>query len=156
MRIKVSLYIWQLMIIDESTLCTATCIRGVHRVHSCTCRNIDVYINKPLFNTVACLALAEFDEPKRSTLVMFGVLTIAVTIYQDRFGYGVYSGPIGTAVLVITVKWVSNATRQHIGHIRILDSRYICQKHISKIKVDYGLVLIFSDLWNSFIFHKSK
>lgn len=51
-------------------------------------------------------ALAEFDEPKRSTFVMFGVLTIAVRIYHDRWGYGVYSGPIGTAVLAITVKWV--------------------------------------------------
>lgn len=37
---------------------------------------------------------------------MFGVLTIAVRIYHDRWGYGVYSGPIGTAVLVITMKWV--------------------------------------------------
>ncbi|NXS13970.1 MYMK protein, partial [Neodrepanis coruscans] len=51
-------------------------------------------------------ALAEFDEPKRSTFIMFGVLTIAVRIYHDRWGYGVYSGPIGTAVLVITVKWL--------------------------------------------------
>ncbi|XP_070614319.1 protein myomaker [Erythrolamprus reginae] len=55
---------------------------------------------------VSLIALAEFDEPKRSTLVMFGVLTIAVRIYQDRWGYGVYSGPIGTAVLIITVKWL--------------------------------------------------
>ncbi|ETE63041.1 Transmembrane protein 8C, partial [Ophiophagus hannah] len=55
---------------------------------------------------VSLIALAEFDEPKRSTLVMFGVLTIAVRIYHDRWGYGVYSGPIGTAVLVITVKWL--------------------------------------------------
>ncbi|XP_034283100.1 protein myomaker isoform X2 [Pantherophis guttatus] len=54
---------------------------------------------------VSLIALAEFDEPKRSTLVMFGALTIAVRIYHDRWGYGVYSGPIGTAVLVITVKW---------------------------------------------------
>lgn len=54
-------------------------------------------------------ALAEFDEPKRSTFIMFGVLTIAVRIYHDRWGYGVYSGPIGTAVLVITVKWVRGA-----------------------------------------------
>ncbi|EOB05981.1 Transmembrane protein ENSP00000339174, partial [Anas platyrhynchos] len=46
------------------------------------------------------------DEPKRSTFVMFGVLTIAVRIYHDRWGYGVYSGPIGTAVLAITVKWL--------------------------------------------------
>lgn len=51
-------------------------------------------------------ALAEFDEPKRSTFIMFGVLTIAVRTYHDRWGYGIYSGPIGTAVLVITVKWV--------------------------------------------------
>lgn len=56
-------------------------------------------------------ALAEFDEPKRSTFIMFGVLTIAVRIYHDRWGYGVYSGPIGTAVLTITVKWV----RSQIG-----------------------------------------
>ncbi|XP_053940180.1 protein myomaker isoform X1 [Cuculus canorus] len=55
---------------------------------------------------VSLMALAEFDEPKRSTFVMFGVLTIAVRIYHDRWGYGVYSGPIGTAVLVITVKWL--------------------------------------------------
>ncbi|XP_042335792.1 protein myomaker [Sceloporus undulatus] len=55
---------------------------------------------------VSLIALAEFDEPKRSTFVMFGVLTIAVRIYHDRWGYGVYSGPIGTAVLMITVKWL--------------------------------------------------
>nr|XP_038044041.1 protein myomaker isoform X3 [Anas platyrhynchos] len=55
---------------------------------------------------VSLMALAEFDEPKRSTFVMFGVLTIAVRIYHDRWGYGVYSGPIGTAVLAITVKWL--------------------------------------------------
>ncbi|XP_005990668.1 protein myomaker [Latimeria chalumnae] len=55
---------------------------------------------------VTLIALAEFDEPKRSTLVIFGVLTIAVRIYQDRWGYGVYSGPIGTAVFIITVKWL--------------------------------------------------
>lgn len=39
---------------------------------------------------------------------MFGVLTIAVRIYQDRWGYGIYSGPIGSAVFIITVKWVSD------------------------------------------------
>ncbi|KAI1900475.1 hypothetical protein AGOR_G00050320 [Albula goreensis] len=55
---------------------------------------------------VTLLALGDFDEPKRSTLTMFGILTTAVRIYQDRWGYGVYSGPIGTAVLMITVKWV--------------------------------------------------
>ncbi|XP_012686061.1 protein myomaker [Clupea harengus] len=55
---------------------------------------------------VTLLALGDFDEPKRSTLNMFGVLTTAVRIYQDRLGYGVYSGPIGTAVLLITVKWL--------------------------------------------------
>ncbi|KAL2091841.1 hypothetical protein ACEWY4_011639 [Coilia grayii] len=55
---------------------------------------------------VTLLALGDFDEPKRSTLNMFGVLTCAVRIYQDRLGYGVYSGPIGTAVLMITVKWL--------------------------------------------------
>ncbi|XP_053414351.1 protein myomaker [Nycticebus coucang] len=55
---------------------------------------------------VSLMALADFDEPKRSTLVMFGVLTIAVRIYHDRGGYGVYSGPIGTAVLIIAAKWL--------------------------------------------------
>ncbi|XP_062938667.1 protein myomaker isoform X1 [Cynocephalus volans] len=55
---------------------------------------------------VSLMALADFDEPQRSTLVMFGVLTIAVRIYQDRWGYGVYSGPIGTAVLIIAAKWL--------------------------------------------------
>uniref|UniRef100_A0A8C3W6A0 Myomaker, myoblast fusion factor n=1 Tax=Catagonus wagneri TaxID=51154 RepID=A0A8C3W6A0_9CETA len=55
---------------------------------------------------VSLMALADFDEPKRSTFVMFGVLTIAVRIYHDRRGYGVYSGPIGTAVLVIAAKWL--------------------------------------------------
>lgn len=57
-------------------------------------------------------ALGDFDEPKRSSLTMFGVLTAAVRIYQDRLGYGIYSGPIGTAVFMITVKWVS------LRHIR--------------------------------------
>lgn len=67
-----------------------------------------------------CLAaLAEFDEPKRSTFVMFGVLTIAVRIYHDRWGYGVYSGPIGTAVLVITVKWVSKKPAGHFTWAKI-------------------------------------
>ncbi|XP_073397510.1 protein myomaker [Dendrobates tinctorius] len=56
---------------------------------------------------VSLIALGDFDEPKRSTVVMFGVLTIAVRIYQDRLGYGVYSGPIGTAVLMISVKWLT-------------------------------------------------
>lgn len=51
-------------------------------------------------------ALGDFDEPQRSSLTMFGVLTIAVRIYQDRWGYGIYSGPIGSAVFIITVKWV--------------------------------------------------
>ncbi|XP_005871864.1 PREDICTED: protein myomaker, partial [Myotis brandtii] len=54
----------------------------------------------------SCAALADFDEPKRSTFVMFGVLTIAVRVYHDRWGYGVYSGPIGTAVLIIAAKWL--------------------------------------------------
>lgn len=54
-------------------------------------------------------ALADFDEPKRSTFVMFGVLTIAVRTYHDRWGYGVYSGPIGAAVLIIATKWVRTA-----------------------------------------------
>lgn len=52
-------------------------------------------------------ALGDFDEPQRSSITMFGVLTIAVRIYQDRWGYGIYSGPIGSAVFIITVKWVS-------------------------------------------------
>lgn len=40
---------------------------------------------------------------------MFGVLTIAVRVYHDRRGYGVYSGPIGTAILIIAAKWVRAA-----------------------------------------------
>ncbi|XP_067867934.1 protein myomaker [Heterodontus francisci] len=55
---------------------------------------------------VTLIALAEFEEPKRSTLVIFGVLTLSVRIYQDRWGYGVFSGPIGTAVFIITVKFL--------------------------------------------------
>ncbi|XP_043914781.1 protein myomaker [Protopterus annectens] len=55
---------------------------------------------------VSLMALAEFEEPLRSSFMMFGVLTIAVRIYQNRSGYGIYSGPIGTAVLIITVKWL--------------------------------------------------
>lgn len=61
-------------------------------------------------------ALGDFEEPKRSTLTMFGVLTSAVRIYQDRWGYGIYSGPIGTAVLMITVKWV----RERKEHLQML------------------------------------
>lgn len=60
-------------------------------------------------------ALADFDEPKRSTFVMFGVLTIAVRIYHDRWGYGVYSGPIGTAVLIIAAKWVRTVQASTVG-----------------------------------------
>lgn len=56
---------------------------------------------------VSIEALGDFDEPQRSSMTMFGVLTIAVRIYQDRWGYGIYSGPIGSAVFIITVKWVS-------------------------------------------------
>ncbi|KAM5329634.1 protein myomaker [Glossophaga mutica] len=55
---------------------------------------------------VSLMALADLDEPRRSTLVMFGALTIAVRIYQDRQGHGVYSGPVGTAVLIIAAKWL--------------------------------------------------
>ncbi|XP_014861313.1 PREDICTED: protein myomaker isoform X3 [Poecilia mexicana] len=55
---------------------------------------------------VTLVALGDFDEPQRSTISMFGVLTIAVRIYQDRWGYGIYSGPIGSAVFIITIKWL--------------------------------------------------
>ncbi|XP_033829203.1 protein myomaker [Periophthalmus magnuspinnatus] len=55
---------------------------------------------------VTLIALGEFEEPQRSSITMFGVLTIAVRIYQDRLGYGVYSGPIGSAVFILTVKWL--------------------------------------------------
>ncbi|KAJ8006062.1 hypothetical protein DPEC_G00124360 [Dallia pectoralis] len=55
---------------------------------------------------VTLIALGDFDEPRRSTLTMFGILTCAVRIYQDRWGYGIYSGPIGSAVFIITVKWL--------------------------------------------------
>uniref|UniRef100_A0A4W5QPU1 Myomaker, myoblast fusion factor n=1 Tax=Hucho hucho TaxID=62062 RepID=A0A4W5QPU1_9TELE len=43
-------------------------------------------------------------ECKHSTLTMFGVLTCAVGIYQDRWAYGIYSGPVGSAVFIITVR----------------------------------------------------
>ncbi|XP_062237286.1 protein myomaker [Platichthys flesus] len=55
---------------------------------------------------VTLIALGDFDEPQRSSITMFGVLTTAVRIYQDRWGYGIYSGPIGSAVFIITVKWL--------------------------------------------------
>ncbi|GAB1286131.1 Protein myomaker [Apodemus speciosus] len=55
---------------------------------------------------VSLMALADFDEPQRSTFTMLGVLTIAVRTFHDRWGYGVYSGPIGTATLIIAVKWM--------------------------------------------------
>ncbi|XP_056275619.1 protein myomaker [Pseudoliparis swirei] len=55
---------------------------------------------------VTLIALGDFDEPQRSSMTMFGVLTIAVRIYQDRWGYGIYSGPIGSAVFIITVRWL--------------------------------------------------
>ncbi|XP_019740225.1 protein myomaker [Hippocampus comes] len=55
---------------------------------------------------VTLIALADFEEPQRSSMTMFGVLSIAVRIYQDRWGYGIYSGPIGSAVFIITIKWL--------------------------------------------------
>lgn len=67
-------------------------------------------------------ALADFDEPKRSTFVMFGVLTIAVRIHHDRWGYGVYSGPIGTAVLIIATKWVRTMRASGDGDTRPHDA----------------------------------
>ncbi|XP_010843598.1 PREDICTED: protein myomaker-like, partial [Bison bison bison] len=66
---------------------------------------------------VSLMALADFDEPKRSTFVMFGVLTIAVRIYHDRWGYGVYSGPIGSAILIIAAKWVRTCEPQRSGRL---------------------------------------
>uniref|UniRef100_A0A3B5LUI1 Myomaker, myoblast fusion factor n=1 Tax=Xiphophorus couchianus TaxID=32473 RepID=A0A3B5LUI1_9TELE len=59
---------------------------------------------------VTLVALGDFDEPQRSTISMFGVLTIGVRIYQDRWGYGIYSGPIGSAVFIITIKWLQVGT----------------------------------------------
>lgn len=69
-------------------------------------------------------ALGDFDEPQRSSLTMFGVLTIAVRIYQDRWGYGIYSGPIGSAVFIITVKWVSGVlcSRHQSNHCVLIAS----------------------------------
>uniref|UniRef100_A0A8C6VUX3 Myomaker, myoblast fusion factor n=1 Tax=Nothobranchius furzeri TaxID=105023 RepID=A0A8C6VUX3_NOTFU len=61
---------------------------------------------------VTLTALGDFDEPQRSSITMFGVLTIAVRIYQDRWGYGIYSGPIGSAVFIITIKWKTVYTQQ--------------------------------------------
>lgn len=49
---------------------------------------------------------------------MFGVLTIAVRTYHDRWGYGVYSGPIGTAVLIIAAKWVRTMRASEDGDAR--------------------------------------
>lgn len=48
---------------------------------------------------------------------MFGVLTIAVRIYHDRWGYGVYSGPIGSAILIIAAKWVRTCEPQRSGRL---------------------------------------
>lgn len=47
--------------------------------------------------------------------MMFGVLTIAVRIYHDRQGYGVYSGPVGMAVLIIAAKWVRTGCPPQTG-----------------------------------------
>ncbi|XP_077457061.1 protein myomaker isoform X2 [Stigmatopora argus] len=55
---------------------------------------------------VTLIAVGDFEEPQRSSITMFGVLSIAVRIYQDRWGYGIYSVPIGSAVFIITVKWL--------------------------------------------------
>ncbi|XP_077571297.1 protein myomaker [Stigmatopora nigra] len=55
---------------------------------------------------VTLIAVGDFEEPQRSSITMFGVLSIAVRIYQDRLGYGIYSAPIGSAVFIITVKWL--------------------------------------------------
>lgn len=67
---------------------------------------------------------------------MFGVLTIAVRIYQDRWGYGIYSGPIGSAVFIITVKWVRGV---------------LCSDHQSG-----GSVLIVPVLWMLLLFQLQK
>ncbi|XP_061585767.1 protein myomaker [Cololabis saira] len=61
---------------------------------------------------VTLIALGDFQEPQRSSLTMFGVLTTALRIYQDRWGYGVYSGPIGSAVFIITVRWLQQMRRR--------------------------------------------
>lgn len=63
-------------------------------------------------------ALGDFDEPQRSSITMFGVLTTAVRIYQDRWGYGIYSGPIGSAVFIITVKWVSGLKNLQVPGVK--------------------------------------
>ncbi|MBN3278880.1 MYMK protein, partial [Polyodon spathula] len=83
-KTSISILIWMRQSVNISTLC---CMYSIGYA-------------------VVFKALGDFDEPKRSTLTMFGVLTAGVRIYQDRWGYGVYSGPIGTAVLMITVKWL--------------------------------------------------
>ncbi|XP_008301891.1 protein myomaker [Stegastes partitus] len=74
------------------------------------------------FSSHVCVcvsALGDFDEPQRSSVTMFGVLTIAVRIYQDRWGYGIYSGPIGSAVFIITVKWTLHVTKNNTNRPKL-------------------------------------
>ena len=90
-------------------------------------------------------ALGDFDEPRRSTLTMFGALTSGVRIYQDRLGYGIYAGPIGTAVFMITVKWVSlleaNILNQRIFTfaLHLYDIFLVIRPMFDKITLDFLL-----------------
>ncbi|XP_078721824.1 protein myomaker-like, partial [Lampetra fluviatilis] len=55
---------------------------------------------------LSILAVGELGEPRRSTAAMLGALTTAIRVAQDPYGYGVYSGPIGGAVLIVATKFL--------------------------------------------------
>uniref|UniRef100_A0A673WI14 Myomaker, myoblast fusion factor n=1 Tax=Salmo trutta TaxID=8032 RepID=A0A673WI14_SALTR len=57
-----------------------------------------------VYGTAISIWVTLIGECKHSTMTMFGVLTSAVGIYQDRWADGIYSGPIGSAVFIITVR----------------------------------------------------
>uniref|UniRef100_A0A8C4Q420 Myomaker, myoblast fusion factor n=1 Tax=Eptatretus burgeri TaxID=7764 RepID=A0A8C4Q420_EPTBU len=54
---------------------------------------------------VTLIAVGEFQEPAQLGTILAGTLIIAVRTYENSWGYGVYAGPIITAIILLSIKF---------------------------------------------------
>uniref|UniRef100_UPI00358F3C8B protein myomaker n=1 Tax=Myxine glutinosa TaxID=7769 RepID=UPI00358F3C8B len=54
---------------------------------------------------VTLIAVGEFQEQTQLGTILAGTLIIAVRTYENTWGYGVYAGPIITAITLLSIKF---------------------------------------------------
>uniref|UniRef100_UPI00358E5339 protein myomaker-like n=1 Tax=Myxine glutinosa TaxID=7769 RepID=UPI00358E5339 len=61
---------------------------------------------------LSVLGVARLAEPRRGAAVMLGALTCGLRVAQQRHGYGVYSGPLGSAICLVAVTFLREMRRR--------------------------------------------